>query len=91
MRAAARELLRGGERLVEVAAHLEHPRAEHPRLGDLRRRRRRPAGVSTTAGMPARAAYAAADAAVFPVEAQITASAPSSTAFETATVMPRSL
>ena len=50
-----------------------------------------PAGVSTTAGIPARAAYAAADAAVFPVEAQMTASAPSSAAFETATVMPRSL
>ena len=37
-----------------------------------------PSGVRTTAGMPARAAYAAADAAVFPVEAQITASASSS-------------
>ncbi len=41
--------------------------------------------------MPARAAYAAAEAAVLPVDAQMTASAPSSTAFETATVMPRSL
>ena len=90
MGAAAAELLRGRERLVEVTAHLEHPGAEHPRLGDLRAGDRT-CGVSTTAGMPARAAYAAADAAVFPVEAQITASAPSSTAFETATVMPRSL
>ena len=41
--------------------------------------------------MPARAAYAAALAAVLPVEAQITALAPSRTAAETAQVMPRSL
>jgi hypothetical protein len=40
---------------------------------------------------PARAAYAAAEAAVLPVEAQITASAPSRTAADTAHVMPRSL
>ena len=50
-----------------------------------------PCGSSTIAEMPARAAYAAAEDAVFPVEATITAPAPSSTAFETATVMPRSL
>ena len=43
------------------------------------------------AGIPARAAYAAAEAEVLPVEAQITACAPSSFAFETATVIPRSL
>jgi len=36
-------------------------------------------------------AYAAADALVLPVDAQITAVAPSCTAFEMATVMPRSL
>ena len=41
--------------------------------------------------MPARAASAAAEAAVWPVEAHIKARAPSSSAFETATVMPRSL
>ena len=35
--------------------------------------------------------YAAADALVFPVEAQITASAPRPLARETATVIPRSL
>ena len=41
--------------------------------------------------IPARAAYAAADAEVFPVEAQMTAFVPRSIALETATVMPRSL
>ena len=40
---------------------------------------------------PARAAYAAIDAEVLPVEAQTTASAPSWQATEIATVMPRSL
>jgi hypothetical protein len=42
-------------------------------------------------GTPARAAYAAADAAVFPVDAQITARVSASTALLTATVIPRSL
>src|SRR5512135_2515641 len=41
--------------------------------------------------MPARAAYAAADADVFPVDAHITALEPSSTALDIAIVMPRSL
>src|SRR5437870_13645841 len=41
--------------------------------------------------MPARAAYAAAEADVLPVEAQMIASTPSASAFVTATVMPRSL
>ena len=41
--------------------------------------------------MPARAAYAAADADVLPVDAQMIASAPSASARVTATVMPRSL
>ncbi len=50
-----------------------------------------PAGWRISAGRPARAAYAAADAAVFPVDAHTTASASSSTAFVIATVMPRSL
>ena len=40
---------------------------------------------------PAFAAYAAAEALVFPVDAHTTARAPSSSAFEMATVMPRSL
>jgi hypothetical protein len=40
---------------------------------------------------PALAAYAAADSAVLPVEAQITAFAPRPTASLIATVMPRSL
>ena len=44
-----------------------------------------------SAGRPARAAYAAADAAVLPVEAQTTASTPSSSAFDNAIVIPRSL
>ena len=50
-----------------------------------------PSGTITAPRSPARAAYAAALAAVLPVEAHITASAPSSTAADTATVMPRSL
>src|SRR6202035_4776787 len=50
-----------------------------------------PSGTITAQVMPARAAYAAALAAVLPVEAQITALAPSRTAAETAQVMPRSL
>ena len=50
-----------------------------------------PSGTITAPVSPARAAYAAALAAVLPVEAQITASAPSRSAAETAHVMPRSL
>ena len=42
-------------------------------------------------GNPARAAYAAALAAVLPVEAQSTARDPVSSAFATATTIPRSL
>ena len=41
--------------------------------------------------MPARPQYAAADADVLPVDAHTAAVAPSSSAFETATVIPRSL
>ena len=41
--------------------------------------------------VPARAAYAAAEAAVLPVEAQITSRAPSPRALLIATVIPRSL
>ena len=41
--------------------------------------------------MPAAAPYAAAEADVLPVEAQMIARAPSSSAFATATTMPRSL
>ena len=51
----------------------------------------RPCGTRTTQDSPAFTAYAAAEALVLPVEAQMTAFAPSSTAFEIATVMPRSL
>src|SRR5690606_34767140 len=50
-----------------------------------------PAGISTAQVSPARAAYAAADADVLPVEAQMIAFAPASTALETASVIPRSL
>ena len=50
-----------------------------------------PRGMRTTAWSPARAAYAAAEAEVFPVEAQTTAHAPASNARLTATVIPRSL
>jgi hypothetical protein len=50
-----------------------------------------PSGISTKHLIPARAAYAAAEADVFPVEAQMIALAPASTALVTAIVMPRSL
>ncbi len=50
-----------------------------------------PSGTSTSGLRPARAAYAAIDAEVLPVDAQTTASAPSASAHEIAVVMPRSL
>jgi hypothetical protein len=50
-----------------------------------------PSGTITAPPIPARAAYAASDAAVLPVDAQITACAPERTASETAQVIPRSL
>src|SRR6195952_2244273 len=50
-----------------------------------------PSGTSTAAVIPACVAYAAAEAEVLPVDAQTTAFAPCSTAFEIAIVMPRSL
>src|ERR687894_767435 len=50
-----------------------------------------PAGTTTKHRMPARAAYAAAEAAVFPVEAQTAARLPEATARLMATVIPRSL
>ena len=50
-----------------------------------------PCGIKTAGTIFACAAYAAADAEVFPVDAQITALAPSSAAFEIAIVIPRSL
>ena len=50
-----------------------------------------PCGISTAQVMPARAAYAAAEAEVLPVDAHRTACRPSATASVTAMVMPRSL
>ena len=50
-----------------------------------------PSGMSTAQVSPARAAKAAAEADVLPVDAHTTALAPSSAALEMATVMPRSL
>ena len=50
-----------------------------------------PSGMTTNALIPALAAYAAAAAEVLPVEAQIIALEPLSTAFVTAIVIPRSL
>src|SRR6266511_3240159 len=50
-----------------------------------------PRGTSTAQVSPALPAYAAADALVFPVEAHTTAFEPSSTAFDIARVIPRSL
>src|SRR5574341_1022117 len=50
-----------------------------------------PDGITTAQVSPARAAYAAALAAVLPVDAQMTPRDFSSTALATATTMPRSL
>ena len=50
-----------------------------------------PSGTITAPRRPPGRIGGGADAAVFPVEAQSTASAPSSTAADTATVIPRSL
>src|SRR5258706_2684391 len=50
-----------------------------------------PPATTIVASMPARAAYADADAAVLPVDAQMTPVAPRSTARVTATLIPRSL
>src|SRR5215831_4526352 len=48
-------------------------------------------GTRTRAPSPARAAYAAMDAEVFPVEAQATHETPSTSALETTVVIPVSL
>ena len=50
-----------------------------------------PTGTTTMQRIPALAAYAAADAAVFPVEAQTQTRLPDATARLIATVIPRSL
>ena len=50
-----------------------------------------PSGINTNVRIPALAPYAAAEADVFPVEAQIIAPEPASFALETAIVIPRSL
>src|SRR5262245_14518018 len=50
-----------------------------------------PFGTITNARSPARAAYAAAEAEVLPVDAQMTAREPPSTALEIAIVLPRYL
>ena len=50
-----------------------------------------PCGTNTAQVSPARTAYAAADALVLPVLAQMTARAPRAAAWVIATVMPRSL
>ena len=71
------------ERLVEVAAQRDHAGAVHQRLGQLAGRDLA-LGTITAPRSPARAAYAAAEAAVLPVDAQITVSAPSRTAADTA-------
>ena len=92
-----REVATAGELLARCGALRRRSRAPraraHPRRAPARAsaaRSRRPA-CSTTAGIPARAAYAAADAAVLPVDAQTIPCAPSSSAFATATAIPRSL
>jgi len=75
--------------VVEIPAQRNYGRAFHHCLGQLAIAMA-PLGRSTMHLMPARAAYAAAEAEVLPVLAQITAFAPRSTASETAMVMPRS-
>src|SRR5690606_2290083 len=50
-----------------------------------------PSGIKTMDARPARAAYAAAEAEVFPVDAHMTAWEPASFALVSATVIPRSL
>src|SRR5688572_23980042 len=50
-----------------------------------------PVGTRTAQVRPARAAYAAAEAEVLPVDAQMIALLPDSIALDTASVMPRSL
>ena len=50
-----------------------------------------PAGTTTTVRRPKRAPYAAAEALVLPVEAQMIARLPLSSALATATTIPRSL
>ena len=50
-----------------------------------------PLGIRTMHFIPAREAYAAADAEVFPVEAHMRAFEPASTALDTAMVIPLSL
>ena len=85
------ELAHDVERVVEVAVHGHHARAVDERLRELAQRDLALPGCTTAHIRPARAAYAAADADVLPVDAQITTLAPCSTAFEIAIVMPRSL
>ena len=70
--AALAELADEGQRLVEAPAHRHDLRAVDQRLGELAERDLTRRGCTTAASSPARAAYAAADAEVFPVDAQTT-------------------
>ena len=80
-----------GEAVVEVAVDLQQASRRAPAPAPSCRARSCPAGTSTAQTMPALTAYAAALADVLPVDAQMTAFAPPSAAFEMAIVMPRSL
>ena len=85
------ELAHDRERVVEVAVDRHELRAVDERLRELAQRDvARPAAPRRTTS-PARAAYAAADADVLPVDAQIASLAPRSTAIDIAIVIPRSL
>ena len=90
VRAAPLELARGGERLVEGPAD---PMTRAPRASRLGELAERDASLRLEHERrdPARAAYAAAEAAVLPVDAHTTADTPRESAREIATVMPRSL
>ena len=87
---AVGELAHELERLVEVAAQGDHARAVHERLRELAGRDLA-LGHEHGAAQPGARGVGGGAAAVLPVEAQITASAPSRTAAETAHVIPRSL
>ena len=86
-----RELARRRERLVEAAANLEHARAERARLGELPGRDRARGLEHDRRRAPRVRRRRRPTRPCCPVDAQTTARAPLSSAFEIATVIPRSL
>ena len=84
------QLAHDPERVVEVAVHGHDPRSGDQRLEELADRDRA-RGQHDDAFDAGAAAYAAAEADVLPVDAQMIERAPASSAFATASTMPRSL